>query len=82
MIRPWIRQQCDIRAFIATNSATGADRDKPAFWVDGNIHAAELAQLEQVRTRLRIGAQQVSELVVARERVEAGIGQRGTFCHR
>jgi murein tripeptide amidase MpaA len=25
-----------------TNQATGADTDKPAFWVDGNIHAAEL----------------------------------------
>ncbi|MCK7491104.1 MAG: hypothetical protein MZW92_04585 [Comamonadaceae bacterium] len=25
-----------------TNTATGADADKPAFWVDGNIHAAEL----------------------------------------
>ena len=25
-----------------THSATGADTDKPAFWVDGNIHAAEL----------------------------------------
>ncbi|MDE2504635.1 MAG: carboxypeptidase [Burkholderiales bacterium] len=25
-----------------TNRATGSDRDKPAFWVDGNIHAAEL----------------------------------------
>lgn len=27
---------------VATNRATGADTDKPAFWVDGNIHAAEL----------------------------------------
>ncbi|MEO7151583.1 MAG: M14 family metallopeptidase [Burkholderiaceae bacterium] len=25
-----------------TNSATGVDTDKPAFWCDGNIHAAEL----------------------------------------
>ncbi|WP_418317281.1 M14 family metallopeptidase [Piscinibacter sakaiensis] len=25
-----------------TSSATGADTDKPAFWADGNIHAAEL----------------------------------------
>ena len=25
-----------------TNSATGAADDKPAFWCDGNIHAAEL----------------------------------------
>lgn len=27
---------------VVTNSATGPDTDKPAFWVDGNIHAAEL----------------------------------------
>lgn len=27
----------------ATNSATGPAADKPAFWIDGNIHAAELA---------------------------------------
>ena len=26
----------------ATHAATGAAADKPAFWVDGNIHAAEL----------------------------------------
>ena len=25
-----------------TNTATGVDTDKPAFWCDGNIHAAEL----------------------------------------
>jgi Zinc carboxypeptidase len=25
-----------------TNTSTGPDGDKPAFWVDGNIHAAEL----------------------------------------
>ena len=27
---------------VLTNTATGADDDKPAIWVDGNIHAAEL----------------------------------------
>ena len=32
----------DIWVVAMTNSATGADTDKPAFWVDGNIHAAEL----------------------------------------
>src|SRR3954468_18232127 len=32
----------DIWLLTITNSATGADTDKPAFWVDGNIHAAEL----------------------------------------
>ena len=32
----------DIWVATVTNSATGADTDKPAFWCDGNIHAAEL----------------------------------------
>ena len=32
----------DIWAVALTNSTTGIDTDKPAFWVDGNIHAAEL----------------------------------------
>jgi murein tripeptide amidase MpaA len=32
----------DIWLAIVTNTATGADTDKPAFWADGNIHAAEL----------------------------------------
>jgi murein tripeptide amidase MpaA len=32
----------DIWLLVITNTATGADVDKPAFWVDGNIHAAEL----------------------------------------
>ncbi len=32
----------DIWLLVLTNEATGADTDKPAFWVDGNIHAAEL----------------------------------------
>jgi murein tripeptide amidase MpaA len=32
----------DIWLLVITNTATGADTDKPAFWVDGNIHAAEL----------------------------------------
>ena len=32
----------DIWLVIITRKATGADVDKPAFWVDGNIHAAEL----------------------------------------
>jgi murein tripeptide amidase MpaA len=27
---------------VVTNLATGPDTDKPAFWADGNIHAAEL----------------------------------------
>jgi murein tripeptide amidase MpaA len=32
----------DIWVLIATHQATGVETDKPAFWVDGNIHAAEL----------------------------------------
>ncbi|HEY9068099.1 MAG TPA: M14 family metallopeptidase [Burkholderiaceae bacterium] len=32
----------DIWVATVTNSATGPDTDKPAFWADGNIHAAEL----------------------------------------
>jgi murein tripeptide amidase MpaA len=32
----------DIWVATVTNSATGAAADKPGFWVDGNIHAAEL----------------------------------------
>ena len=32
----------DIWLLTITHQATGADVDKPAFWIDGNIHAAEL----------------------------------------
>ncbi len=32
----------DIWVATVTNTATGPDTDKPAFWADGNIHAAEL----------------------------------------
>ncbi|MBL8353192.1 MAG: carboxypeptidase [Burkholderiaceae bacterium] len=32
----------EIWGVVLTNTATGADADKPGFWVDGNIHAAEL----------------------------------------
>ena len=32
----------DIWVVTVTNSHTGSDKDKPAFWVDANIHAAEL----------------------------------------
>jgi murein tripeptide amidase MpaA len=31
-----------IHLLVATQQATGAAADKPAFWIDGNIHAAEL----------------------------------------
>jgi murein tripeptide amidase MpaA len=33
----------DIFVMRVTNYKTGPDTDKPAFWVDGNIHASELA---------------------------------------
>jgi murein tripeptide amidase MpaA len=33
----------DIWVATVTNTATGAAVDKPAFWVDGNIHATEVA---------------------------------------
>jgi murein tripeptide amidase MpaA len=32
----------DIWMVVLTNTATGVDSDKPGFWADGNIHAAEL----------------------------------------
>lgn len=32
----------DIPLVVATNRATGPDSEKPAFWMDGNIHATEL----------------------------------------
>jgi murein tripeptide amidase MpaA len=33
----------DIWVLTITNFATGADTDKPAFWVDGNIHSVEVS---------------------------------------
>ena len=33
----------DIWVVTATNQKTGAAADKPAYWVDANIHASELA---------------------------------------
>jgi murein tripeptide amidase MpaA len=33
----------DIWVLTATNAATGPAADKPAFWVDGNIHSTEVA---------------------------------------
>jgi murein tripeptide amidase MpaA len=33
----------DIWLAVLTQAATGDDADKPALWIDGNIHAAELA---------------------------------------
>jgi murein tripeptide amidase MpaA len=54
----------DIWLVVVTRRATGADIDKPAFWVDGNIHAAELTAstaclywLHQLATRYGQDAQ-------------------------
>jgi murein tripeptide amidase MpaA len=33
----------DVWLVTATNTATGPDNEKPALWVDGNLHASELA---------------------------------------
>ena len=33
----------DIWLVTVTNAATGPAADKPAFWVEGNVHATELA---------------------------------------
>lgn len=33
----------DIWLVTATNTQTGEDSDKPAYWVDGNIHASEVS---------------------------------------
>jgi murein tripeptide amidase MpaA len=33
----------DLHVAIITNRATGKAQDKPAYWVDGNIHATELS---------------------------------------
>lgn len=33
----------DIWVLTVTNAATGPDNEKPAFWVDGNIHATEVS---------------------------------------
>jgi hypothetical protein len=35
----------DIWLVVVTNRTTGDDVDKPAFWVDGNIHAAEMTAI-------------------------------------
>jgi murein tripeptide amidase MpaA len=33
----------DVWLMTLTNAATGADKEKPALWVDGNIHASEVS---------------------------------------
>ena len=36
-------EQRDVWLITVTNAATGPDTDKPALWVDGNLHASEVA---------------------------------------
>ena len=36
-------EERDIWVVIVTNVDTGPDKEKPAFWVDGNIHATEVS---------------------------------------
>jgi len=38
----------DLLVAIVTNSATGSDRDKPAMWIDGNVHGNEVQAAEAV----------------------------------
>ena len=63
----------DIWLLAVTNQATGADTDKPAFWVDGNIHAAELTActaclywLHQLVTGYQAGDAQARQLLDTR----------------
>ena len=63
----------DIWLLALTNQATGVDTDKPAFWVDGNIHAAELTAstaclywLHQLVTGYLAGDAQAVELLDSR----------------
>ncbi len=63
----------DIWMMVVTNTATGADIDKPAFWVDGNIHAAELTActaclywLHHVATGWEEGDEQIRHLLDTR----------------
>ncbi len=38
----------DMLVAIVTNSETGSDRDKPAMWMDGNVHGNEIQAAEAV----------------------------------
>lgn len=42
------RQGREMLVAIVTNSETGSDRDKPAMWIDGNIHGNEIQAAEAV----------------------------------
>lgn len=42
------RQGRDMLVAIVTNTATGADTEKPAMWIDGNVHGNEIQAAEAV----------------------------------
>lgn len=42
------RQGREMLVAIVTNEATGSDRDKPAMWIDGNVHGNEIQAAEAV----------------------------------
>ncbi len=42
------RQGREMLVAIVTNSETGSDRDKPAMWIDGNVHGNEVQAAEAV----------------------------------
>ena len=63
----------DIWVAVVTQTATGRDADKPGFWADGNIHAAELTAstaclywLHQLVSGYRDGDAQVRQLLDTR----------------
>ena len=63
----------EIWLLAITNQATGVDTDKPAIWVDGNIHAAELTAstaclywLHQLVTGYQAGDAQARQLLDTR----------------
>jgi len=43
----------DMWLVTVTNFATGEDKQKPALWVDGNIHASEIAPSSASEPRWR-----------------------------
>ncbi len=63
----------DIWVAVVTQTGTGRDTDKPGFWADGNIHAAELTAstaclywLHQLVTAYQAGDAQVRQLLDTR----------------
>ena len=66
-------EERDIWLVTLTSNSTGADTDKPAIWVDGNIHAAELTAstaclywLHQLLVAHDAGDAQITHLLATR----------------